>query len=142
MWRLSKSDERLPTGLTPPAPTDILLLCLTEDAYLIAGNGSIHLEPFPRAIFVRMSSHVHLHSLSGRDSKALDDVAANRGSEKVEGAHVSTAEIDDESYSDINPGELTFEEGKLLILKWAASENLFFFTTRHSRRNWSPFRYL
>ena len=71
-----------------------------------------------------MSSHLHLDSLSGRDSKVLD-VAANRGSEKVKDAHVLAAEIDDEPYSDINPGELTFEEGKLLILKCAASENLF-----------------
>ena len=76
-----------------------------------------------------MSSHLHLHSLSGRDSKVLDDIAANRGSEKVDDARLSAAEIDDEPYSDINPGELTFKEGKLFensfILKWAASENLF-----------------
>ena len=62
-----------------------------------------------------MSSHLHLDSLSGRNSKDPDDIAANLGSEKVEDAHVSAAEIDDEPYdSDINPGELTFEEGKLL----------------------------
>jgi hypothetical protein len=60
-----------------------------------------------------MSSHLHLDSLSGGDSKVPDDVAANLGSEKVEDARVSAAEIDDEPYSDINPGELTFEEGKL-----------------------------
>jgi len=66
-------------------------------------------RPFPRAIVARMSPHLHLHSLSGRDSK-VPDVSANQGSEKVEDARVSAAETDDGTYSDINPGELTFEE--------------------------------
>ena len=87
----------------------------------------MHFEPFFRPIFTRMSSHLYLDSFSGRDSKVPDDVAANRGSEKDKDAHVSAAEIDDEPYSDINSGELTFKEGKLLILKWAASESFFFY---------------
>lgn len=63
-----------------------------------------------------MSPLLHLHSLSRRDSKdpvAATDVATDRGSQNVE-KRVSVAEVDDEPDFDINPGELTFEEGMLL----------------------------
>jgi hypothetical protein len=53
-----------------------------------------------------MLSLLHLYSPSKRDSKD-PDVAADGGSQKAEG-------VDDEPDFDINPGELTFEEGTLV----------------------------
>ena len=60
-----------------------------------------------------MSLLLRLHSLSRRDYKD-PDVATDRGSQNVED-RISVAEVDDELYFDINPGELTFKEGTLLI---------------------------
>jgi hypothetical protein len=64
-----------------------------------------------------MPSPLHVHPLSRRDSEDLD-FAADGGSRKVEGA-------EDEPKFDINPGELTFEEGTLVKpLSCRSSRNL------------------
>jgi hypothetical protein len=60
-----------------------------------------------------MSSLLHIYSRSRQGSRN-PDVSANGGSKKVEDARVLVEEAYDEPDSDINPGELTFEEGTLL----------------------------
>ena len=82
-----------------------------------------------------MPSLFRLHSPSRKGSKD-PDVVANEDSQKVE-------VFDDEPVLDINPGELTFEEGtfaKPLSCVAVASDG--FCTARHGRRNWSPLGYI
>lgn len=67
---------------------------------------------FPRAIVARMSSPLHIYSRSKKGSKD-SDVLVNGGSQN-EDVRASSEEAHDGPDSDINPGELTFEEGTLL----------------------------
>ncbi len=65
-----------------------------------------------------MPSLLHFHSRFRQGSRD-PDVAVSGGSQKVEDARVSVEKVsvekvDDEPDSDINPGELTFDEGTLL----------------------------
>lgn len=68
-----------------------------------------HFRPFPRAIVARMSSLRHFYS---RSRKASSDpgVATHGGSPKIESTHVLVDGVDNQPDSDVNPGELTFEE--------------------------------
>ncbi len=68
---------------------------------------------FPPAIAARMPSLLHFYSRFRQGSRD-PDVAVSGGSQKVEDARVSVEKVDDEPDPDINPGELTFDEGTLL----------------------------
>lgn len=82
-----------------------------------------------------MPSLFRLHPPSRKGSKD-PDVVANQDSQKVE-------VVDDEPDLDINPGELTFEEGTFVkLLSYVAVAPDGFCIARHGRRNWSPFGYI
>ncbi|KAI9431494.1 amino acid transporter [Lactarius indigo] len=57
-----------------------------------------------------MSSLLHLYSRSRTRDPGVAPEVGNAESQKVQDAPVLTKEVNNESHSDINPGELTFEE--------------------------------